>query len=169
MIKNRVKYICDNCDGRNECVAWAAAGQYPVLSNLHCVYDTGGRGHWRKADPDPVRERGERVRGMDAEVGFNHMIQRDGDGKPITVPASVPANVPAIEGDRQPDSPPYYTSGIVQCWDLIFDRRGVDGCLAMLDKYTFRAGKKPGVPLAVDLRKIVNWAEFLLGKIGGEE
>ena len=154
MSEDRVKYICDNCDGGNECVAWAVAGQYHVLSNLHCVYDTGGRGHWRKADPDPVRERAERVRGMDDEPD---------------VPASVPANVPAIEGDRAPTDPPYYTRGGAQCWDTIYDMHGADGCMSHILKYAWRAGQKPGVPLSVDLRKLINWAEFLLGKIGGEE
>jgi len=141
MSEDRVKYICDNCDGGNECVARAVAGQYPVLSNLHCVYDTGGSGHWRKAEPDPVRERAERVRGMDAE----------------------------IEGDRQPDSPPYYARDGVQCWDAIYATHGAPGCLSHILKYAWRAGHKPGVSLRTDLIKARNWIEFLLTKIGGDE
>ncbi len=69
-----------------------------------------------------------------------------------------------IEGDAQPTNPQYYT-GDVECWDIVYQLHGTAGCLAHILKYAWRAGRKPGVPLATDLQKIVNWCNFLQSKV----
>jgi len=72
-----------------------------------------------------------------------------------------------LEGDKKPTNPEYYDREI-QHWNACYQQFGVDGCLAHIFSYAWRAGRKPGVPLATDLRKIINWATFLLSKVDGD-
>lgn len=72
-------------------------------------------------------------------------------------------NPATIEGDRQPTDPDYYDKEI-QHWDAVYQQFGSDGCMAHVFSYAWRAGKKPGVPLLTDLRKLRNWVDFLIQK-----
>lgn len=86
-----------------------------------------------------------------------------GHWRVVTSPATVPAC--DILGDAAPDDPPYYTTGDgPECWDAIYALHGAPGCMAHVLKYAWRCGKKPGVPLVADLRKLQNWVGFLLRK-----
>jgi len=75
----------------------------------------------------------------------------------------------AIPGDAAPDNPPCYTpEDGPEHWDVCYALHGAPGCLAHVLKYAWRCGKKPGVPMATDLRKLKNWVEFLLRKEGAK-
>jgi len=136
-----------------------------ILPTL-CCYVEGKTTRWREVDsdsePDPVAERAERVRGMDAEPeqGAGHTP----DLKSGVYSSLLGAPI-KIEGDRAPTDPPYYADGDIECWDVIWQQRGLAGGMAHVDGYAFRLGKKPGVPPEVDLQKIINWCEFMKRKI----
>ena len=64
-----------------------------------------------------------------------------------------------IEGDSQPTNPSYYAGLSPEPWDVVWRWCGWAGVKAIVLEYLARAGQKPGVPLLVDIRKMINWLQ----------
>ena len=67
--------------------------------------------------------------------------------------------------DHKSITDPNHYKGEIECWNIIWQLYGVNGCLSHMMGYNFRAGKKEGEPVEVAVQKIMRWGAFILRKL----